>query len=211
MDTQTQPAEATTSGSQATSTAEGQAPAPLTTASSPWEMKAAALGQNADLAVQCSDPQFTDQVKRVTFLALESLDDEGTESVRTNFRIEEEIVTTEGQKKAPGHVVRPFPRVLRPAADADAKERDRAAKDLRNLALDLQGVGLLPRGKDPTVRDIYGALARLEGKQADCKFTTVKGAKRDENGEFKTFQNFRFAPVGAREAGAVKAASAGDY
>ena len=206
-------AEATAPATEAAATT--AQPEGLTTASSPWAMKAEAL-PNKDLHVQTTDPIFEGQTKRITFLAPQPEDDDGNESVRISFRIEDEIVTTDGDKKAPGHVVSPFPRRLRVKADASAKEHEKLQRDLRGLGLDLQAIGLLPRRKDPTLGQIYRALGELEGKQALAKFSTTKGSKRNEDGEFPTFQNIRFAPVGgAGEANGAAATSAasngGDY
>lgn len=197
MNETTQTAEATTSG--------------LTTASSPWAMKAEAL-PNKDLHVQTTDAQFDGQTKRVIFLAPQPEEDDGNESVRISFKIDEEIVTTEGEVKAPGHTVSPFPRRLRVRDDAPAKDKERCQKDLRGLGLDLQAIGLLPRRKDPTLGQIYCALGELEGKQAMAKFSTTKGSKRNEDGEFATFQNIRFAPLGAGgdSAGAGATAAGGE-
>lgn len=210
-ETQTMTAEATAqaataSGSETTATA--PASAPLSTASGQWALKAAALGANEDVYVQCSDPQFTGQTKRVTFGEPVADEEEGEVTVRLPFEINEEIATDTGLVKAPGHKVNPFPRVLKPRNDAKQKDIQRSDMDRATVGRMLEELGLLPKAGGHKLSAIYAALGQLQGKQALCAFSTVKGAKRDESGQFKTFQNFKFAAVNGSSNGSVGVSAA---
>jgi hypothetical protein len=175
-------------------------------------LKAAALGANEDCYVATVDPQFTGQTKRVTFGEPVADEEDGQVTVRLPFEINESITTDQGIEKAPGHKVNPFPRTLKPSRDAKPKEIEQADRDRATVGRMLEDLGLLPKAGGHKLSAIYQALGQLSGKQALCSFSIVKGAKRDDNGQFKTFQNFKFAAAGAGGAnGSAIAPASGDY
>lgn len=204
--TQTTTAEATAQAAPASDASNaGQT---LSTASGQWALKAAALDKNEDVYVQTVDPMFDKQTKRVTFGEPVADEEEGEVTVRLSFEINEEITTDTGLVKAPGHKVNPFPRTLKPRSDAKQKDIQRADMDRATVGRMLEELGLLPKAGGHKLSAIYQALGQLGGKQALCAFSTVKGAKRDENGQFKTFQNFKFAALSGSGSGAATSAPA---
>lgn len=192
-------------------TAQGAAPGDeLTTESGVWAIKAHALGANKDLHVSTSDPLYDKQTVKATVLAVEPVAADGDkgEAARFRFRIEDEMVSTDGTKKAPGGTW--GPRFAVTLMEADEKGKERAERDRRDIARKLQAVKLLKRGT-PQLGEIYAALDKLIGKQIIIRFTVGEGKTVDpETGLNRKYQNWDFA-LPASNGDGVAAPSKEDY
>lgn len=181
--------------------------APATKSKIDWNEKANLYED--DLYVQVTDPLFDRQTVLATIQQPEIVgaDAQGNgEAVRLSFKIEEELVDTLGNKKAPGYIWRPrFADTIRAATSKDKEQEERGLKSLARLA---ETVQVLPRKSAHSAREIVKALGGFPGKQVKIKFTVKEGNKRDEEtGEKVKFQNVRFAAPEADE----KEGGAGDY
>jgi len=165
----------------------------LSTASNEWAILAA-TAPNPDVTVQTVDPLF-DSGKGVFWPCTlqrpercAAKDDKGT-AVRVAIKFDCESVDTMGIKRAPGYVFRPRPYILEPGSDA-LKDQEAADRGRRDLARDMERIGLLPHTGSHNKAVIYGAIARLDGLQAEINLVVKAGNKTDDDGNVAKFQNF---------------------
>jgi hypothetical protein len=182
----------------------------LTTRSSEWEILAATV-PNPDVTVQTVDPLF-DSGKNVFWPCTlqkpekcAAKDDKGV-AVRVGIKFECESVDTLGTKRAPGYVFRPRPYILEPAS-ADQKDVDAAERGRRDLARDMERLGLLPLTGAHSKAAVYGAIGKLDGATAEINLWAKASNRTDDDGNSQKFQNFMLrakgggATVGAGHSG----------
>lgn len=184
------------------------AAAPLSTHSGRWAIKGANQA-NKDLHVQTTDPLFGGgQVKTVTVLEPEEVPQDGPgDAVRLRFKIEEEITSDDGIKRAPGYLFRPMPFMLQPNKPEDEQQADIGRRTVGQI---LEAVKILPKGRTHRLADLYAALDSIAGKQLSAKFSTKKSTKRGDDGEFKTFQNVSWSALGDAKGGGTSTSGNND-
>lgn len=168
----------------------------LTTQSNEWDL-AAEQQPNKDAYVPVSDPMFNEQTIVAEIVDVEKVaanQDGKGEAVKVGFKTEGELVSLEGIKRAPGFVWKPrFPYTLQPPSE---KEEGQAEMGRRNVAKLAIALGLIRRGANPTIGELYRTVGKMKGRKVKLAFTTSNGKKRDpETGEFVKFQNVDFASV----------------
>lgn len=184
----------------AAAVAQNEAGQPLTSAANEWEILAA-TAPNKDCTIQTVDPLF-DSGKgvfwRCTLQKPEKCaakDDKGV-AVRVAIRFDVESIDTQGTKRAPGYVFRPRPYILEPASDSQ-QDHDAAERGRRDIARDMERLGLLPKTGAHAKGTLYGKIGAMEGAQAEINLWAKPGTQKDDDGNVKRFQNFAIRAVGA--------------
>lgn len=199
--------------SETTATTNESLATPLTTSSNEWELEAA-TAPNKDLCVLVGDPMFTNQTVLAVIRPPDKVaaDAEGRgKAVRLSFEIKQELVSTDGVKKAPGYIWKPrFPSVYEPASQ-DQKDLDQAERGLKDLYRLAIAAGALTRKTLPTVGNILRAVGELNSKPVMIKFVVKKGSKRNDDGEFPDFQNVSFSAPATGSTRSECAAQRADY
>jgi hypothetical protein len=182
--------------------------ATTSTAQDEWQKLADSL-PNRDGHIQTTDPLFHsgDSFWPVTILKPErtaARDDKGV-AIRVNFRFDCETVDTQGTKRAPGHVFRPRPYVIDNPDDQAAAERG-----CRDLARDMERLGILPRLGSHSKGSLIAAVGKLADRKAKIKLVVKDGKERDEEtGQVKKFQNFVVTSAESPESNGAGVASKG--
>lgn len=176
--------------------------AETTIAQDEWQKLADSL-PNKDGHVQTTDPLFdtAGAFLPVTIQKPERVaaKDEKGVAVRVNFRLDVESIDTQGTKRAPGYLLRQRPYIIEGASDS-ADDQAAAERGRRDLARDMERLGLLPRLGSHSRGTLIASIGKLANIKAKIKLWTRDGKDRDEEtGQVRKFQNFLLAPFEAPE------------
>ena len=159
---------------------------------------------NKDGHVQTTDPLFdtTGKFLPMTLTKPErchAKDDRGV-AVRVGIKFEAESIDSLGTKRAPGYIFRPRPYVIE-GATASPEDQAAAERGRRDLARDMERLGVLPKLGSHSKASLIAAIGKLSDLKGKIKLWTKDGKERDEEtGQVKKFQNFILsgdAPEGA--------------